>query len=102
MAWVTRGKQRYFYQCVRVGGKCVRQYLGSGPEAEKVAEEIRRRQEARLAESQALHCDEERYAAALAPLLELFDLTDLIMKTTLVGGGFHQHSRGVWRCRRNG
>jgi hypothetical protein len=102
MAWVIRGERRYFYQSVRVGGKYVRRYVGSGPEAEKVAEETRRRQEARLAESQALHGDEERYATALAPVLELFDLTDLVTNATLVSGGFHQHSRGEWRYRRNG
>jgi hypothetical protein len=101
MAWETRGERRFFYQSVRVGGKYVRRYVGNGPEAEKVAEEIRRRQEARLAESEALRHDEERHAATVAPVLELFNLTDLIMKATLVGGGFHQHGRGSWRCRRN-
>jgi hypothetical protein len=102
MAWETRGERRFFYQSVRVGGKYVRRYVGSGPEADKVAEEIRRRQEARLAESETLRHDEERYAAAMAPILELFGLTDLVTKATLVSGGFHQHSRGKWRYRRNG
>jgi hypothetical protein len=102
MAWVIRGKRRYFYQSVRVGGNYVRRYVGSGPEAERVAEEIRCRQEARFAKSDALRHDEERHAAAMAPILELFGLTDLVTKATLVSGGFHQHSRGNWRYRRNG
>jgi hypothetical protein len=101
MAWETRGERRYYYQSVRVGGKYVRRYLGSGPEAEKVAEAIRRRKEARLAESEARHHDEERHAAAVAPLLELFGLTELIVKATLVNGGFRQHSRGEWRSERH-
>jgi hypothetical protein len=101
MSWTIRGQKKYYYQSARIGSKCVRHYLGSGPEAERTADEIRRRKDAQVAEADALHSDEERYTAAVAPLLELFNLTDLITKATLVGCGFHRHSRGAWRCRRN-
>ena len=37
MAWVRRGRKLYYYRTRRVGGRVLREYLGSGPEAELAA-----------------------------------------------------------------
>src|SRR6516164_7378492 len=101
MAWVQQGHQRYFYRSIRFGRRTTRVYLGNGEAAEEAAAEIARRRTERQAQAAALRADAQRHAAAAAPLDELCELTDLVMKATLIGRGFHQHCRGQWRRRRH-
>jgi hypothetical protein len=101
MGWVQQGRQRYFYKSLRFGRRTTRLYLGNGEAAEEAAAEIERRRVERQARADALRQDEERHAAAAAPLEELCELSDLLMRATLVGEGFHQHDRGEWRRRRH-
>ena len=101
MAWVSRGSRKYYYQSTRVGGVPTRKYLGSGPEAEKAAAEVERSRTEKAAEAAALHAEEQNHAAATAPLDDLCQLTDLLLRATLTSLGFHQHARGAWRRRRH-
>jgi hypothetical protein len=96
MAWEQRRNGWYFYRMTRVNGWVKRQYLGHGEDAEKAAAEIAQRKQAQ----NALLADRQRYAEALAPLADLSDLVDLLVKTTLFTNGFHQHKR-TWRRRRD-
>jgi hypothetical protein len=101
MPWVVRGDRKYFYQSARVGGRRTKTYLGSGPLAEEVAAAIDRRRRERAWERAQVLADEQRHALAVAPLEELCQLTDLLMKAALVNAGFHQHARHAWRRRRH-
>ena len=100
MAWLVRNDRRYFYRSVRVGGRVTRQYLGSGPEAEEAAAAIERRRADRAAQAELLRQEEETHAAAIAPLEELCDATDGLVRAALTNQGYHQHDRGEWRRRR--
>src|SRR5262249_31812668 len=101
MAWVQQGHQRYFYRSIRFGRRTTRVYLGSGAAAEEAAAATGRGRSGRRAQAAALRGDARRHAAAAAPLDEFCELTDLVMKATLIGRGFHQHCRGHWRRRRH-
>src|SRR6516165_8249637 len=101
MAWVQRGRKRYFYRTVRRGRRTKLVYLGSGAAAEEAAADIERRRAERQAQAAALRADALRHAAATAPLDELCALSDLVMRATLIGRGFHQHCQGQWRRRRH-
>jgi hypothetical protein len=99
MPWLRHGNRKYFYRAFRSSGRIVRQYLGSGSDAEKVAAEIQQRRQTRSAQTQ-LACQETTlHNKATAPLAELCELTDLLMRATLVSQGFRQHCRGAWRRR---
>jgi hypothetical protein len=102
MPWATRGDKRYFYESARTGGKVVRRYVGHGPPAERAAAEVQQRRADRAEQAAALRAEQQRHAAAVAPLLELVGLTDLVMKATLISAGFHLHSRCTWRRKRYG
>lgn len=73
MGWQTRGKKRCFYHSKRVDGKVVSQYIGSGPEAEMVAEALEAAREKR-------QIDRDRMNAAKAKLKAIEDQTELLMR----------------------
>ena len=101
MAWITRGTRRYYYRSVRVNGRPTRQYVGNGPPAEAAAAEVARRKTVLQEFADQRRSDHELYVAALAPLLEFEQLTDLLTKAALISNGYHQHARGAWRRRRD-
>jgi hypothetical protein len=93
MSWETRGRHRYYYRSRRVGGRVVREYLGTGDRAAEAAAadaERRRHEEA----------DRAAVAALDAAADELDALADLIARAALLAAGYHQHARGPWRKRR--
>jgi hypothetical protein len=97
MAWVTRGRRRYYYQPVREG-KLVRQvYYGSGPMAELAAEADELRRAERRAKAFAWQEEEGQRQAADRSSQQVEGLTDLLMRAALVAAGFHRHDRGAWR-----
>jgi hypothetical protein len=100
MTWHQQGTRRYFYRSVRIRGHPVRRYVGAGPAAELAAavDELRRLE--RAIETRECRAEQERLAAAGAPLLQLCDLTDNLARATLLATGFHQHARSEWRRRR--
>jgi len=100
MPWITRGEKRYYYESVRVGGRPVRRYVGHGAEAERAAAAAQQRRAEQAAQADARRAAQARYAAAVAPLDEMCRLTDLLLRATLAGQGYHQHHRGLWRRRR--
>jgi hypothetical protein len=99
MPWYRCGNRKYFYRAFRSGGRIVRQYLGSGAEAERVADAIEQRRQVRNAQTQLAQKEAIRHDEATAPLAELCLLTNLLMRATLVSQGFRQHCRGAWRRR---
>jgi hypothetical protein len=102
MGWEARGGGRLYYVSYRkVHGRVTRQYLGTGPAAALAAKAATERRAAREAQVEALRAEDQRHAAAVGPLDELARLTDLLMKATLIGFGYHQHG-GEWRRRKHG
>jgi hypothetical protein len=101
MPWSKRGGKAYYYESVRRGGKAVKVYLGAGDQAESAAQEVAKRRAEREAERAAGEEAEERHQRALKPLLDLCEVTDLLMRAVLEGEGFRRHARGAWRKRRH-
>jgi hypothetical protein len=103
VGWETRrGKHRYYTRSIRVGGRVVREYVGTGPAAEAAAAHDARRRADGLARRARQRAAEARYRAAIAPLVALCRLTDRLLAAALADRGFHRHDRGVWRRKRHG
>jgi hypothetical protein len=101
MAWETRqGQGRYYTRSHREGGRVVREYVGSGPFAELVAEADAIAREEREAEREARRREEraelERLEALAAPVLELSEAAEILARAHLIAAGYHEH-KGEWR-----
>jgi hypothetical protein len=100
MGWEQRGGRWYYYTAERVGGRVVKQYVGTGRVAELAAELDAETREQRADEGEsdrAARSDLDALAAALAPLNEL---ADAVAAAALLAAGYHRHHRGPWRKRR--
>ena len=101
MAWETRQRGgRYYTRSRKIGGRVVRQYIGTGPTAELIAARDAKARVERTAESAALRAEQDRLAPAEALLAELDALTELLAHGALVAAGYRRHHRGAWRKRR--
>jgi hypothetical protein len=101
MAWETRnGQGRYYTRSRRVGGRVVREYLGTGEVAELAARmdaidrAAQERDRARKRQAKATEDarDTELQAVCEAGLLW--------SRVALLAAGYHRHDRGEWRRRR--
>jgi hypothetical protein len=100
MAWEARGSRRYYTRSKRVNGRVVREYVGTGPVAELAAAADALRRADRRAAMEARRAEEDRWRAALGPLLALSRVADLMARAALLAGGYHRHAR-TWRKKRN-
>ena len=102
MAWEQgpRGKP-YYSRTLRLGGKRVRQYLGSGPAAHAAAAADARKRAERRARIESRHNEQARFHAVDGLVLQLFELAGLIADAALVTGGYYKHG-GEWRSRSHG
>lgn len=101
MAWKPRKGKRYFYHSYRgADGKPRKVYAGRGSVAERIAEALGQQQASRLDNRIRARNLAERYAAALAPLQELIQLSRQLVTTRMSTLGFHRHDRGHWRKKR--
>jgi hypothetical protein len=99
MGWETRGgKGRYYTRSVWSGGKVVRQYVGTGSDAEKAAAEDEARRARREAAREAGREEAERRGEADAEVAALGDAVGLLARAALAAAGYHEH-RGEWRRR---
>jgi hypothetical protein len=100
MFWVYSNGRRYLYETRREGGRVRKKYLGTGPLAEELmarAQEIR----ATLTTVAKVNAaEDDAWAEAERVSDEMAVELDLLVRSALVGAGFHQHSRGEWRKRR--
>jgi hypothetical protein len=105
MAWEARGQagQLYYYRCKRtIDGRVVKEYLGRGPRAQRVAQaaaEARRRAEE---ERQALADEKARLAEGDGVTDEVLDAVQLLTEAVLLSHGYHRQNHGPWRRRRHG
>jgi NTP pyrophosphatase (non-canonical NTP hydrolase) len=80
----------------------VREYVGTGPLAELVAE-LDAEEHCRRQEEQARWKEEREHLDALAaPLEELCEVAEVIARAALIASGYHRHNRGEWRKKRHG
>lgn len=100
MGWEERGGRLYYYRSRRVGGRVVKEYVGSGPDAELIVdvEEEARRAERRRRESE--RAERELLSAEDKEVAEVYDLIDRVAKAALIEAGYRQHNRGEWRLKR--
>ena len=100
MPWQQQGNKRYYYRSVRVRGRPVRRYVGCGQVAELVAAADDLSRLTRAIHARERRAEQERLAAAEAPLLRLCQAADDLARAALLAANFHQHTRGSWRRRR--
>ena len=101
MAWEARGGRRYYTRSRRVNGRVVREYVGTGAVAELAAAADALRRADRRAAAEARRAEQARWREALAPLLELSRVADLLARAALLAAGYRQHARSSWRMRRH-
>lgn len=101
MAWETRGgRGRYYTRSVRVGGRVVREYCGTGKRGEAAAESDSRRRAERDAHREEIRAVLGHVADVDDRVRALCDATDAVVRAALLSAGYHQHDRGAWRRRR--
>jgi hypothetical protein len=102
MSWEARkGRGKYYTRSYRLDGRVVREYVGSGPAAERAAEADRQK---RLAKRDALAAKRRKKEAAklLADRVsQLRRRIHLLAHVALVAAGYRQHHRGEWRKKRH-
>ncbi len=99
MAWEHRNGKRVYYRARRVNGKVVKQYFGSGLEAELAAQADRTAREIRDRDRNELRRIKEDMEEGIRLMKKLDEAVRVLSAGTLIGAGFHQH-RGHWRKRR--
>jgi hypothetical protein len=97
MGW-ERG--RYYTRSVKVNGRVVREYVGTGRVAELAAQMDALEREKRRLDGLALGAERNELAAIEADLKTLTEKTELVARAALLAAGYHQHKRGEWRRRR--
>jgi hypothetical protein len=105
MAWETRkGGGRYYTRSRREGGRVVREYVGSGPFAELVAEmdQVARdeREDRARRDRGEREREREKMEALIAPSVELGAAAEVLATAELVAAGYHEH-KGEWRRERS-
>jgi hypothetical protein len=98
MAWEARRGRHYYYESLRIEGRPRKRYIGAGPAAEEYARLDAQRRQEREAQRNALHVEQARVAPADRALRAFGALADLLARSLLLLGGYHEH-RGCWRRR---
>jgi hypothetical protein len=89
MALEVRGDKKYFYRSRRIDGRAVKEYVGSGPEAEEAA-----REKAALRTQFA----ELRRIGVMLDALQI--VIEVAIEQHMTAAGYHKPNRGPWRKRR--
>ena len=100
MAWEQRGNRSYYYRSVRSGTRVTKEYIGGGRVASLIAQLDETEREKKTQRRERLELDRQRWAALERPMLELDELTDLLVTAAMMAAGFRRHDRGAWRRRR--
>jgi hypothetical protein len=103
MGWEKRKRGgRYYTRSRKIGGRVVREYVGTGPIAEIAAQTDARERAYCKAEAEAKREERKRLGTADDAVTELCEAVDNLTRATLLAAGYHQHHRGEWRRRRRG
>src|SRR3989454_7450443 len=98
MSWERRGGGNLYYYRVRrdPNGHLVKTYVGTGPAAQRAAQEDEHRRTLR----QQAQIDQQRLRHLETQLTALTNIVHTFVAASFWGSGFHPHSR-QWRKRRN-
>ncbi len=101
MAWETRKRGgAYYYRARRVGGRVVKEYLGTGPLGELAALLTEEDRAERLAKAQADRRRRAELDDVAQQVGEVCQAVDDVAAAWLTLAGYHRHDRGAWRKRR--
>ncbi|MCE5200743.1 MAG: hypothetical protein ABFD54_06445 [Armatimonadota bacterium] len=100
MGWEARQRGgRYYTRSKKVGGRVVREYVGTGMAAELAAElDTLERQERERAHA-AVKSERDTDKTLEAALHDYYKIVDAITEEALLAAGYHKH-KGQWRRRR--
>ena len=90
----------YYTRSRKVNGEVVREYIGSGVLGQVAAMEDERKREQERQRVAFEREERERLEEALTPVEELDETAEVLARSVLLAGGYHQHKRGEWRKRR--
>ncbi len=99
MALENRNGNPYYYRSVREGERVRKVYLGAGEFARISAESDVLRRTGREGERQRGRETVARLEALAAPLVELDEAAEALIRAALVASGCHRH-KGEWRRER--
>jgi hypothetical protein len=98
MAWERRERGGFYYTRSRkVNGQVVREYVGGGVAGELAALEDEQERSRREEEVALQKEEQERLEAISAPIDELYEAAEIIVRAVLLAAGFKRHKRGDWR-----
>ncbi len=87
MTWEWRGDTTFFYHPRRIGGRVVKVYLGSGPQAQLAADLIVEVRERRAALVQALKQEQEHWGSMGVMMGRLDRACDVMERAALLAEG---------------
>jgi hypothetical protein len=100
MGWESRkGGGRYYTRSRKVGGRVIREYVGTGPIAELTAQLDSKKRLFRIQEQAAMEAECERDRVQEMNLTDYCETVAEIMKETLLAAGYHKH-KGQWRLKK--
>ncbi|MBM3982006.1 MAG: hypothetical protein FJ304_17380 [Planctomycetes bacterium] len=99
MGWETRGGKEYYYRAVKINGRVVKTYVGTGAVGAEAArrDELARADRAR--EAVARHAERERLAEGTRLAIAVYELGKRVYAEAMTRLGCHFHN-GEWRARR--
>jgi hypothetical protein len=104
MAWERRQRgtgRRYYFRARKVQGRVVKEYVGTGPEAERAAKVDAKARAERDADRDRVRKAAAKLAPAEAAIREMDEAMNVLSHAVLLSAGFHRVNY-VWRLRRAG
>ena len=96
MTLERRDRRLYYYRSIRDGEKVRKVYVGSGELARSAHEGDILRRTGQQAERERQKAELEHLEALAAPVLELSEAAEILVRAHLIAAGCHRH-KGEWR-----
>lgn len=97
VGWEDRERGgRYYYRSRWQEGRVLKEYVGTGRVGELAAEADRVERERREVERRKEKQDRQGLATLAAPVLELSEAAEVLVRAHLIAAGCHRH-KGEWR-----
>jgi hypothetical protein len=101
MGWEKRDRGgRYYTRSKKVGDRLIREYVGTGPLAEIVAQTDALERHQHEEKAKAWREERETLEALDRSVEELYEAAEILARAALVAAGYRQHNRGEWRKKR--
>ena len=90
----------YYTRSRKVDGRVVREYVGGGLLGQLAAQMDADKRRRREQEAAVWKEEQELIEALVAPVEELSEYAEILACAALLAAGYHRHTRGEWRKRR--